>query len=105
MIKQQRGHIVTMSSAAAVAGICKMGDYCASKAAVSVLHEAISGEILAGGYHGINMTLVSPYLANTGMFAGAVSRSAEELYDFSRTLLRAYLLPVCLFDLMSRRPV
>ncbi|XP_055340023.1 short-chain dehydrogenase/reductase family 16C member 6-like [Paramacrobiotus metropolitanus] len=74
MMSQNRGHIVTISSVAAVAGIRKLGDYCASKAAATILHETVATEVRVAGYKGIHATLVAPYLVDTGMFAGATSR-------------------------------
>lgn len=45
-------------------------DYCASKFGAIGFHESLSHEIKASEKDGINMTLVCPYLVNTGMFKG-----------------------------------
>ncbi|GAV05249.1 hypothetical protein RvY_15412 [Ramazzottius varieornatus] len=74
MLNQNSGHIVTISSVAGYAGICKMGDYCGSKAAMNSFHETLTLEILASGKPGVCTTLVCPYLVHTGLFQGAKSR-------------------------------
>ena len=74
MLTENSGHIITISSVAGYAGICKMGDYCASKAAMNSFHETLTLEILASGKSGVCTTLVSPYLVHTGLFQGATSR-------------------------------
>lgn len=45
-------------------------DYCASKFGAIGFHESLSHEIKASEKDGINMTLVCPYLVDTGMFKG-----------------------------------
>ena len=45
-------------------------DYCASKFGAIGFHESLSHEIKASDKEGINMTLVCPYLVDTGMFKG-----------------------------------
>lgn len=45
-------------------------DYCASKFGAIGFHESLSHELKASEKDGINMTLVCPYLVDTGMFKG-----------------------------------
>lgn len=45
-------------------------DYCASKFGAIGFHESLSHELKAAEKDGINMTLVCPYLVDTGMFKG-----------------------------------
>lgn len=45
-------------------------DYCASKFGAIGFHESLSHEIKASEKDGIKMTLVCPYLVDTGMFRG-----------------------------------
>ncbi|KAF8342260.1 retinal short-chain dehydrogenase/reductase [Cantharellus anzutake] len=45
IVKQRFGHIVTVSSVTAFAGIARMADYCASKSAVISLHESLRYEL------------------------------------------------------------
>lgn len=45
MIKQSRGHIVTVGAAAAARGKASMGAYCASKSSVMRLTESMSAEL------------------------------------------------------------
>ncbi|KAI0346839.1 retinal short-chain dehydrogenase/reductase [Trametopsis cervina] len=45
MIKQKRGHIITVSSVAGLVGMARMTDYNASKAAIISLHESLRYEL------------------------------------------------------------
>ncbi|OQV22323.1 Epidermal retinol dehydrogenase 2 [Hypsibius exemplaris] len=74
MMDRDRGHIVTVASVAGYAGICRMADYCASKAAIIAFHETLALEIRSSGKRGILTTLVCPFLTRTGLFEGAQSR-------------------------------
>ncbi|XP_002735961.1 17-beta-hydroxysteroid dehydrogenase 13-like, partial [Saccoglossus kowalevskii] len=68
MVAKNHGHIVTIASLAGSCGTPKMVEYCASKFAAVGLHEALQYEFIKEGYDGIKMTLVQPYLINTGLF-------------------------------------
>ncbi|KAG5310546.1 RDHE2 dehydrogenase, partial [Acromyrmex insinuator] len=74
MIKNNHGHIVTIASVAGLLGIYKCTDYSATKFAAIGCHESLFTELKMHGYEGIHMTLVCPYLINTGMFNGVKSR-------------------------------
>lgn len=70
MLERDSGHIVSISSAAAVFGCAGMVDYCASKAAASGLMVALRQELLDMGKTGVHTTLVCPSFIDTGMFKG-----------------------------------
>jgi all-trans-retinol dehydrogenase (NAD+) len=70
MLELNRGHIVTIASAAGTVGVAKMTDYCASKFAAVGLTESLRNELKYRGFTGVHTTLVCPYYINTGMFAG-----------------------------------
>ncbi|HVO23445.1 MAG TPA: SDR family oxidoreductase [Candidatus Margulisiibacteriota bacterium] len=73
MIERGRGHIVTISSAAALIGVPKLSDYSASKWAAMGFDESLRAELrtLAPA---IRTTIVCPYYIDTGMFHGVKSR-------------------------------
>lgn len=73
MIARNRGHIVTISSAAGIIGVRKLADYCASKFAVFGFTEALRMEFKKEGID-IKTTIVAPYYAKTGMFEGVKTR-------------------------------
>lgn len=72
MIRRGVGHIVTLASAAGHAPITRLADYCASKYANVGLEYSLRLELAQAGLDDqIAMTIVKPYLINTGMFNGA----------------------------------
>ncbi|AEJ61806.1 short-chain dehydrogenase/reductase SDR [Spirochaeta thermophila DSM 6578] len=73
MIARNRGHIVTISSAAGIIGVRRLADYCASKFAVFGFTEALRMEFKKEGLR-IKTTIVAPYYAKTGMFEGVRTR-------------------------------
>lgn len=74
MIKNNHGHIVTIASAAGLSGNYNMTDYSATKFAAVGYHESLLTELRVHGHDKIHMTLVCPYLINTGMFDGVKPR-------------------------------
>lgn len=74
MMKNNRGHIVTIASVAGLLGIYNCTDYSATKFAAVGYHESLFTELKVHGYDGIKTTLVCPYLINTGMFQGVKPR-------------------------------
>ncbi|ODN00338.1 Epidermal retinol dehydrogenase 2 [Orchesella cincta] len=74
MMKDGRGHIVTIASTAGLIGVNKLVDYCSSKYAAIGLSEAVQSELRAEGYDKIYLTCVCPYYINTGMFDGVRSK-------------------------------
>jgi all-trans-retinol dehydrogenase (NAD+) len=73
MLERDRGHIVTISSAAGTIGVAKLSVYCASKFAVFGFHEALRAE-LHNQRSSVRSTVVCPYYIDTGMFAGVKTR-------------------------------
>jgi all-trans-retinol dehydrogenase (NAD+) len=73
MIANDRGHLVTIASAAGLIGVAGLADYCASKWAAVGFDEAMRMELrrLASG---VKTTVVCPYYINTGMFHGVRTR-------------------------------
>lgn len=73
MLEQDRGHIVTIASAAGIAGTGRLTDYCSSKFAAFGFDEALRNELKAMD-SSIVTTIVCPYFTDTGMFEGASTR-------------------------------
>jgi short-subunit dehydrogenase len=74
--KNGRGHIINVAS---VAGLCAgpgMAPYCATKAAVVALSEALHGE-LAGS--GVGVTVVCPTFFQTSIAASARGSTAQDM--------------------------
>lgn len=73
MLERARGHIVNISSAAALVSNPGMSVYCASKWAVTGWSDSLRIE-LEQSRSGVRVTTVMPYYTDTGMFAGVRSR-------------------------------
>ncbi len=73
MLERDRGHVVTVSSAAGIIGVTGLADYSASKFAAFGLHEAIRME-LRGRKSRVSTTVVCPFFIDTGMFEGVRTR-------------------------------
>lgn len=73
MVAADRGHLVTIASAAGLVGVAGLSDYCASKFAAFGFHEALRLELRKRGAH-IKTTVVCPYYIDTGMFEGVRTR-------------------------------
>ncbi|MFN3410963.1 MAG: SDR family oxidoreductase [Exilispira sp.] len=69
MLAQNKGHIVTISSAAGIIGVPKLSDYCASKFAAFGIDESLRMELFKIKSK-VRTTVVCPYYINTGMFNG-----------------------------------
>jgi all-trans-retinol dehydrogenase (NAD+) len=89
MIAQGRGHLVTIASAAGLAGTSRLTDYCSSKYAAVGFDESLRLELKRLG-HPIRTTIVCPFYIDTGMFKGVKTR-------FS------WLLPILKPDYVTRR--
>src|SRR5699024_9406940 len=72
MRERDRGVIVTVSSAAGIAGVAKQTDYSASKFAAFGFTESLRNELRARG-SAVSTVLVAPYYINTGMFDGVTT--------------------------------
>jgi all-trans-retinol dehydrogenase (NAD+) len=73
MIERDSGHLVQISSASGLAGVPKLSDYSASKAAILNFDESIRLELDKSGSN-VMTTVFCPYYINTGMFAGVKTR-------------------------------
>jgi len=76
MIKEKKGHIITMSSVLATAPACRVSDYAATKAAIYAMHDSLRYEL--DNVHDcpdIRTTVVLPGYVATKMFQGAVISS------------------------------
>jgi all-trans-retinol dehydrogenase (NAD+) len=73
MMERNEGHIVTISSAGGLTGVCKLTDYCSSKFASFGFNESLRLELKELGKN-IQTTVVCPYYMKTGMFEGAQTR-------------------------------
>lgn len=73
MIERNRGHLVTIASAAGIIGVTGLADYSASKFAAFGFNEALRTE-LARRRSAVKTTVVCPFFIDTGMFAGVTTR-------------------------------
>ena len=73
MIKQGKGHVVTIASAAGLAGVSRLSDYCASKFAAVGFDESLRLECKRLGLP-VRTTVVCPFYIDTGMFRGVKTR-------------------------------
>ena len=73
MIKQGKGHVVNIASAAGLGGTARLTDYCASKHAAVGFDESLRLELKRLG-HPIRTTVVCPFYIDTGMFKGVKTR-------------------------------
>src|SRR5438445_1792497 len=73
MLERDRGHIVTIASAAGLVGTSKLVDYCASKHAAVGFDESLRLELRRLGSN-VKTTVVCPFYISTGMFAGVKTR-------------------------------
>lgn len=73
MIERDSGHIVTVASAAGLAGTARLTDYCASKFAAVGFDESLRLELRNQGSN-VLTTIVCPYYTDTGMFDGVQTR-------------------------------
>jgi all-trans-retinol dehydrogenase (NAD+) len=73
MLERDRGHIVTVASAAGLAGTSKLTDYCSSKFAAVGFDESLRVELKRQGSRVVT-TVVCPFYTDTGMFEGVKTR-------------------------------
>jgi len=122
MLARDRGHIVTIASAAGLVGTSRLVDYCASKHAAVGFDESLRLE-LRRERRNVVTTVVCPFFISTGMFDGVRTRvpwllpilepeyAVRRILDAIRTNRRrlimprfvamtylARVLPVALFD-------
>lgn len=73
MVARDRGHVVTIASAAGIVGVMGLADYSASKFAAVGFDEALRME-LGRAKSRVRTTVVCPFFIDTGMFAGVTTR-------------------------------
>ena len=73
MLEKNHGHVVSIASAAGLAGVNGLCDYCASKFGAVGFQESLHMEMQALKIN-INTTVVCPFYINTGMFTGVKTR-------------------------------
>lgn len=73
MIGRNRGHVVTVASAAGLVGVARQTDYSASKHAAVGFDESLRVE-LADSAPGVRTTIICPFYVDTGMFDGVQTR-------------------------------
>ncbi|XP_071823500.1 short-chain dehydrogenase/reductase family 16C member 6-like [Apostichopus japonicus] len=73
MVRDNHGHIVTISSVVGDGGVGGISDYCTSKCAVKGLHDSILREMHVLKSK-VKCTVICPYGISTGMFAGVKTR-------------------------------
>ena len=73
MLERDSGHVVTVASAAGLAGTAKLTDYCSSKFAAVGFDEALRLELKQQDSK-IITTVVCPFYTSTGMFDGVKTR-------------------------------
>lgn len=93
MIAANRGHLVTVASAAGTVGVSGLADYCASKFGAVGFDEALRMELRRIA-PGVKTTVVCPYYIDTGMFEGVQTRFSSLLpildpHRVTRRIVRA----------------
>lgn len=126
MKERNRGHIVTIASAAGIVGTARLTDYCSSKFAAVGFDDSLRLELDRLGLN-VQTTVVCPFYISTGMFAGVKTRFPILLpildpeyavgriilairNDKRRVIMPAFvyavyavrLLPVAMFDALMR---
>jgi len=74
MLKNNKGHIVTIASAAGISATTGLVDYSASKYGAFGTNEALRLELRKQRANGVFTTVVCPYYINTGMFDGVKTK-------------------------------
>jgi all-trans-retinol dehydrogenase (NAD+) len=73
MLERDSGHLVTIASAAGLAGTAKLTDYCSSKFAAVGFDESLRIELKRMDSNVVT-TVVCPFYTDTGMFEGVRTR-------------------------------
>lgn len=73
MVRDNKGHIVTIASAGGLVGVHRLADYSASKHAAVGFDESLRMEFRRTGSQ-VRTTVVCPFFINTGMFEGVKTR-------------------------------
>lgn len=103
MLEMNHGHIVTVSSSLGLFSTAGVEDYCASKYGAVGFHESLSHELKAAEKDGVSMTLVCPYLLDTGMFKGC--RIRKEIEPFLPPLKADYCVKQAMSAILTNQPM
>ncbi|KAK2859424.1 hypothetical protein Q5P01_004044 [Channa striata] len=103
MLELNHGHIVTVASSLGLFSTAGVEDYCASKFGAIGFHESLSHELKASEKDGINMTLVCPYLVDTGMFKGC--RIRKEIEPFLPPLKPEFCVKQAMRAILTDQPM
>ncbi|XP_016134049.1 retinol dehydrogenase 10-A-like [Sinocyclocheilus grahami] len=103
MLEMNHGHIVTVASSLGLFSTAGVEDYCASKFGAIGFHESLSHEIKASEKDGIKMTLVCPYLVDTGMFRGC--RIRKEIEPFLPPLRPEFCVKQAMRAILTDQPM
>ncbi|KAF7691739.1 retinol dehydrogenase 10-A [Silurus meridionalis] len=103
MLEMNHGHIVTVASSLGLFSTAGVEDYCASKFGAIGFHESLSHEIKASEKDGIKMTLVCPYLVDTGMFRGC--RIRKEIEPFLPPLKPEFCVKQAMRAILTDQPM
>ncbi|XP_041447207.1 17-beta-hydroxysteroid dehydrogenase 13 isoform X2 [Xenopus laevis] len=74
MMKNNRGHIVTVASVAGQVAVPYLVDYCASKSGVIGFHESLTSELKELGKDGVKTSCLCPVFVNTGFVQNPSTR-------------------------------
>jgi all-trans-retinol dehydrogenase (NAD+) len=80
MLKKNKGHIVNISSAGGMVANLNLTEYCASKAACSMVDECVRYEI-RNMKKNVKTTQICPFYINTGMFEGVKRIAITPILD------------------------
>lgn len=103
MLELNHGHIVTVASSLGLFTTAGVEDYCASKFGAIGFHESLSHELKAADKDGIKMTLVCPFLVDTGMFEGCKIR--KEMAPFFPPLKPEYCVKQAMRAILTDQPM
>ncbi|XP_030630133.1 retinol dehydrogenase 10-B isoform X1 [Chanos chanos] len=103
MLELNHGHIVTVASSLGLFTTAGVEDYCASKFGAIGFHESLSHELKAADKDGIKMTLVCPFLVDTGMFKGCKIR--KEMAPFFPPLKPEYCVKEAMRAILTDQPM
>jgi len=70
MVERNSGNVVNVASSAGILGMPSMSDYCASKFADVGFSDSLRMELKMAKKNGVKITIVCPYVIDTGMFSG-----------------------------------
>lgn len=94
MIENNYGYVISIASVLAFAGLNRVADYAASKAAIQSFTESLRHELIAAKKTGITVSCICPYHMDTGMFEGLKTRFPRILAPLDPALVAERTLKV-----------